>query len=151
MTQATMTALPIDLSPLREQTLCEIERSLKPVQVQDLVADSATLTQALTLRLTLVRHDTGISFEGSLSGEWELACARCLAPARLRFNASLDGEAPMSAESFDASEEARQALLLALPLNPLCRPECQGLCPICGVSRNDVKCDCTPAPDRARR
>jgi len=37
---------------------------------------------------------------------------------------------------------------LALPMKPLCRPECRGLCPVCGVNRNTTACSCeTRAPD----
>ena len=34
---------------------------------------------------------------------------------------------------------AHDALALALPLQPLCRPDCRGLCSVCGVSLNDVE------------
>ncbi len=146
-----MTALQIDLSPLREQAIIEFERTIAPAQLQDLVAGSAVLTGPLTLRLRVARHGAKVSLEGALSGEWELACARCLGPARKPLQAQIEGEAPMSAEPIDISEEARQALYLALPMNSLCRPDCRGLCPICGVNRNETQCACRPALASARR
>ena len=37
---------------------------------------------------------------------------------------------------------------LALPMKPLCREDCRGLCPVCGGNRNTTDCACqTPAPD----
>jgi len=33
-----------------------------------------------------------------------------------------------------------------LPLVPLCAPSCQGLCPRCGVNRNETECGCAEAP-----
>jgi uncharacterized protein len=42
----------------------------------------------------------------------------------------------------DLSELVRQAILLALPLTPLCREDCAGLCPVCGANRNQEPCDC---------
>jgi uncharacterized protein len=36
----------------------------------------------------------------------------------------------------------RQALLLSLPMQPLCKPDCAGLCPICGQDLNQGPCDC---------
>jgi uncharacterized protein len=36
---------------------------------------------------------------------------------------------------------------LGLPMKPLCREECRGLCPTCGASRNAAPCDCAPAAD----
>jgi len=43
----------------------------------------------------------------------------------------------------DLSEILRQSILLALPLTPVCSPECQGLCPTCGANRNREVCTCT--------
>ena len=37
---------------------------------------------------------------------------------------------------------AREQLYLNLPLKPICRPDCKGLCPVCGVNRNVTACGC---------
>ena len=37
---------------------------------------------------------------------------------------------------------AREQIYLNLPLKPLCREDCQGLCPTCGANRNRLKCGC---------
>jgi uncharacterized protein len=42
----------------------------------------------------------------------------------------------------DLWPEIREAVLLALPLKPLCREDCKGICPSCGADRNAKKCDC---------
>ena len=42
----------------------------------------------------------------------------------------------------DLSEILRQSILLALPLTPLCKPECKGLCPTCGANLNYESCTC---------
>jgi uncharacterized protein len=36
----------------------------------------------------------------------------------------------------------REQILLALPVQRLCREDCKGLCPICGMSLNEQKCSC---------
>jgi uncharacterized protein len=36
----------------------------------------------------------------------------------------------------------REQFYLALPMKPLCRPDCQGLCPVCGKNRNVETCAC---------
>jgi len=38
-------------------------------------------------------------------------------------------------------------LQLEIPLKPLCRPECKGLCPTCGADRNVAPCDCREEGD----
>jgi uncharacterized protein len=46
----------------------------------------------------------------------------------------------------DLAETIRQHLLLALPIHPLCRPDCAGICPICGAARNREPCSCQAEP-----
>ena len=44
----------------------------------------------------------------------------------------------------DVGDEVRDEILLALPINPLCKESCRGLCPVCGGNRNQLP----PAPAR---
>jgi uncharacterized protein len=42
----------------------------------------------------------------------------------------------------------REQVLLALPMQRLCREDCRGICPVCGENRNRVQCGCRPTlPD----
>jgi uncharacterized protein len=34
----------------------------------------------------------------------------------------------------------REEMLLAIPINPICRPDCKGLCPVCGENLNESQC-----------
>jgi uncharacterized protein len=45
-------------------------------------------------------------------------------------------------EKIDLGEVVREQLYLALPMKPLCREDCKGLCPVCGVNRNRETCTC---------
>jgi uncharacterized protein len=45
-------------------------------------------------------------------------------------------------DAIDLRQLIEEQFYLALPMKPLCRPECQGLCPQCGVNRNLETCDC---------
>lgn len=40
------------------------------------------------------------------------------------------------------AEIAREQVLMAIPMKPLCREECRGLCPECGKDRNVAECSC---------
>ena len=42
----------------------------------------------------------------------------------------------------------REQILLAMPMQRVCREDCKGICPTCGGNRNETPCDCKP---RARR
>jgi uncharacterized protein len=50
----------------------------------------------------------------------------------------------------DLTEAVRQALVTQLPMRPLCRPDCAGLCARCGADLNEGPCGCPdePADDR---
>ena len=82
-------------------------------------------------------------------------CFRCHGPdagkrkAKLRldlasgaFKALDDGWAVVTPRRPDLSELIRQTLLVSLPLQPLCREACAGLCPQCGKNWNEGPCDC---------
>ena len=46
----------------------------------------------------------------------------------------------------DMSEVVRQYVLTGVPIKPLCREECPGLCPECGTNLNEEKCRCIAVP-----
>ncbi|HAM35884.1 MAG TPA: hypothetical protein DEB40_08405 [Elusimicrobia bacterium] len=146
-----MNALQFDLSGLREKGSLTFARQIEPQSLQPLLAGSAVFKGPLSLRLEILPQPGGVTFHGEVSGQWEIACARCLGPARLPFEAGVEGDVPGAGESLDASEEVRQALHLVLPLNARCKPDCKGLCPQCGCNRNEGKCVCQPSEFSARR
>lgn len=49
---------------------------------------------------------------------------------------------PLPGARLDLTEVVRQHLVMALPIAPLCRPDCRGLCPNCGADRNEERCGC---------
>lgn len=51
-------------------------------------------------------------------------------------------ERAYSGDVIELDELVREILLLALPMKPVCREDCQGLCPVCGTNRNEGECDC---------
>ena len=116
--------------------------------------------------ITLIRTTDGILVTGDLHTSVELSCSRCLElfamPVRFsieeEFRPSIDivtgAKIPLTEEDepatmidvhhqLDLSEVVRQDLLLALPMYPVCRSKCKGLCPSCGQNWNEAPCDCT--------
>ncbi len=49
--------------------------------------------------------------------------------------------------SIDLSDDVRQMVLFSVPLKLLCKEECKGLCPKCGMNWNRRSCECKPEPD----
>ena len=97
----------------------------------------------------------GIVADGRVSAPWRAECRRCLTEVRGRVDVEFrelfeatpkDGETyPLGHEEIDLDPLIREALLLALPLAPLCEAACQGICPTCGADLNEGPCGCAPA------
>lgn len=51
---------------------------------------------------------------------------------------------PLDGEILDLEPLIRDALVLELPQAPVCRVDCEGLCPECGIDRNVQTCTCAP-------
>ena len=115
------------------------------------------------LRLTGQLTPAGDDYllRGALVGDLETPCARCLEPALVHldvpmtvtFVAAGTEEVDVDEEEdqdpdvvtfkggeIDLSDELRDAIVLAIPFNPLCDEACRGLCPLCGGNRNLVPC-----------
>jgi len=94
---------------------------------------------------------------GTVAAPWEGACRRCAGTLSGRLAVAVrelfeerpdpDQTYPLDGDRLDLAPMARDAVLLELPLAPLCRPACQGLCPTCGVDRNEGACTCPPRRD----
>jgi uncharacterized protein len=92
----------------------------------------------------------------SLAGTVYGPCQRCLQEVALPVEAQQQEFVPTHPEQWEKEEIspfindlvvdvpglAREALVLALPEKLLCRPDCPGLCPHCGLARGDGSCDC---------
>lgn len=103
--------------------------------------------------------DRGVHVRGVLDTVLLLRCRRCLRDLRHDMEVSLDlifdpgvdkeGENeqvyPLEAKAsiLDLTPAVREQLLLAVPPYPLCSEGCEGLCPRCGINRNEETCDCT--------
>ena len=102
----------------------------------------------------------GVVVHGTVSAPWEATCRRCLQPARGQAVAVVEEVyqvRPTSEEAFtfdgdaiDLAPLVRENLLVELPLAPLCRDDCAGLCPLCGADRNAEPCGCETRPSDPR-
>ncbi|MEW6725279.1 MAG: DUF177 domain-containing protein [Bacillota bacterium] len=102
--------------------------------------------------------------EGRVTGEVELVCSRCLVGFRYQLDVPfsqefrkegdwLAGSATATGEdgddiefysgdSLDLTPLLCETVLLSLPMKPICREGCRGLCPVCGKNLNNGPCGC---------
>ena len=127
---------------------------------------ACTILEPLKAVFTVLVQDGGVLIRGRVSGKVALPCNRCTEDAVIAIDQSVDTYEPFPVElSGDTDEiDVDQELLrlapsgqgvemnlaalaweefsLALPMKPLCRAECKGLCPTCGANRNTTSCSC---------
>ena len=127
----------------------------------------------LTLSATAVPDAAEVSVEAELAwasddvvvtatvrAPWTGQCRRCLSEAsgeietkvREVYEEASDGEETYALQGsrVDLVPLVRDAVLLGLPPAPLCTEGCQGLCPVCGANRNEVRCSCETSPPDPR-
>ena len=114
----------------------------------------------------LLRTRLGVLAMCELDIDLEMTCDRCLVEFNHQLHISFNEEfvptvdvvsgmelpAPEDAGTFtidehhilDIEEAVRQYAVMALPLKPLCRKDCAGLCPACGRILNEGPCGCPP-------
>lgn len=114
--------------------------------------DHDSLAGEIDIELDLEALNDGIVVRGTIAAPWRRPCRRCLADLNDTARAEidelyqvelLDEEAyPIVDGQLDLAPMARQAALLELDDERLCREDCLGLCPKCGIDRNMETCDC---------
>ena len=133
--------------------------------------DGDRLRQATPLQTEgsaeLLPHTEGeIRVRGHLLVTMRCDCNRCLEPADFPIDSSFDlyyrpadvagedeeveideGEAEIAfyeGGGVELKDILRENVLLAMPMQRVCREDCKGMCPTCGQNRNLVHCECEP-------
>ncbi|MBA7676777.1 hypothetical protein ES703_85022 [subsurface metagenome] len=141
--------------------------SIRSYQLSDSVSivgdGSGSMVQG---EVRLTRTDRGILVQGRLHADVEITCGRCLSPFSCPLELNIEEEyfpvtdiisgapSPLPDEPgcftiderniLDLTEAIRQYALLSIPMKPLCREDCAGLCPKCGHNLNQGACHCLP-------
>jgi uncharacterized protein len=153
--------MKLDLARIR-QAHTRFDRTFDPSEVQ-MADDAYRIVAPVHLGIDIDKDHDRFRLAGTVRTELELPCSRCLEPFRLPVDAPFDQrylpQANASAEETEVAEEdletsfyrdeqidlselLREQFYLALPMKPLCRDDCKGLCPQCGMNLNSGTCDC---------
>ena len=141
-------------APIGATGSCEVAETVD-------IAGSESMVQG---EVKLVYTGWGILVKGALQGTIEIICSRCLSlfsyPVTLNIEEEyfaatdvVSGAAvPLPEEPgyftideryvLDLTEAVQQYMLLVIPMKPLCRESCAGLCPDCGHNLNEGICGC---------
>jgi uncharacterized protein len=135
-----------------------------PVGDLKLEASEVRVLGKVAVELTAEKHAQEVRVRGKLTAEFEVPCARCLEPVKVPLDAKFDqfyqshetrrlvGEIELQEKDteiafyfgdfIEVSDIIREQILLGLPMKPVCREDCKGLCPRCGKNRNMEVCNC---------
>ena len=118
------------------------------------------------VKLLAKKTSGGVAINGRLQGNISVSCSRCLVKTTLDIGHDFFYEC-LPAEAMEEKEElssdsvdihyytggeiditalAQEQLTLVLPMRPLCKEDCKGLCPECGANLNMGDCGCQKGP-----
>lgn len=153
MTREDPGALTVNIATL----LGEPGGSVRDLAFEDLdldLGDDLSLAAPADARFRLIRTNRGLLVDGDVRAVLAETCSRCLRPIEIELVEDIDEEAlqrvdlttgkPLSHETepdvalltdhheIELEPFVREAIQLAAPIAPLCRPDCPGMCPECG-------------------
>ena len=129
----------------------EAEVEIEPMEV---LSDPVHFVDVRVEGEYLCTGDNRISLKAEVESQLDTRCSRCLEPVRIPVNAAVDAIFDRQPDpedpdlySFEAStvkltDAVRDALLLEMPMRILCKEDCRGLCPVCGINLNVDTCTC---------
>ncbi len=124
-----------------------------PFDLEEVDFGDGLAVDQLNGEMRLIRNQDGFRSKGIFSGSIANECARCLEPYQERLNVefeefftfplveSSDDEIQVpESGNVDFKPILHDYLLIEIPINAVCKPDCKGLCDICGVNRNIKDC-----------
>ena len=138
------------------------------IENETIVIDGRTLSE-INGSIRLMRTDATVLVSADFEAVTHDSCGRCLEPATVNVNVTMEEEFSPTNASLVSSTASRpdeedysydpalvideqnfldislglgQALLSALPIAILCKEDCLGICPLCTVNRNIIQCSC---------
>jgi uncharacterized protein len=151
----------INVAPLLKQPLgTRVDYEVRESPIDPRGENAGLLDAAIVdvdAKIRATHTNPGPFLEGAADARVAAQCARCLIPIDTPVHADFAEQyyatvpvetgvavmaAPLDAKTVgsdftvDLTPLLREELILATPLAPLCRPECAGLCPVCGEDQN---------------
>ena len=153
----------LDLSRLKSG-VHHVRRRYEP-QAFALAEEEFRLVAPVTLDADVRRDEQKVRLTGRVATTIECDCGRCLEPFSVPVAADIDllflpaaavadegdretgeddfGISPFRNDEIDLGDVLREQFYLALPMKPLCREDCRGLCAVCGTNLNRGACLCS--------
>jgi uncharacterized protein len=166
--QGNPAALVVNIASIPDTGLA-FQAEVMAIHLQLPPTTEVELPTPIQVRGWLTKVTEQVYFQGTLQGTLAAQCSRCVDTIYSNFTAQMrvvylppstrlqiEGEEGVDAEDeldlymhdgvlLDLRPPVHDNVLLAFPVQPLCRPDCAGLCQVCGGNRNEVPCTCQEA------
>lgn len=152
--------LELDFSLNLEQ-LCErVNLHLTDTIDNSVMQPQYNFQEPVPVHLSLHSDGRTVDIKGKLSSSYTTLCSRCISEAKQTIDLPFDliakpkqnnhdeddvGFALYKGDDLDCNQVVEDILVLSLPSYTLCKEDCKGLCPSCGVNLNITQCVCTKA------
>lgn len=159
----------VNISAIKDQHGASVQESLQEVLDIELPG-SAKLIGPVSISAEVTHAGETFHVQGKVSGSFQAECDRCLSSFKSPFQNEFQGDfmrvhsgrhsvrTDFEAERDLPDPEAdlfqfqgdvinltglvNEAILLAIPMKYLCRTDCKGLCPSCGIPKGTKSCGC---------
>ena len=121
----------------------DIDQSI-PKEDIGLSSEEADIRSLLNVKAHLEKTNNFIIANTRIQAQFGYTCVRCLEELYSTQERSykFDFEINPEIEFIDLGEEIRQEIIMSNPVRVLCRKDCKGICPKCGVNLNIEQCQC---------
>lgn len=130
---------------------CQQRAAYDPAQL-DMDREDVHPDRPFEVEVTIHKSQEELIVRAGIRCALRCTCARCLED----FSMTVGPDAIFSyhvrpGDVVDITEDVRQEVVLAYPVIPVCRPECRGLCPVCGQNLNRGSCAHQASPSESSR
>jgi len=134
--------------------------------------ESDIIISPIKARLKIIKIGSEVIVKGEVVADIKLQCSRCIAEFFNTLSVPVDvvyhpldelkgddrheilsGELDMdfySGDEMDLTTLMKEQILLNIPMKPLCKDSCRGICPICGKNLNEGDCSCLQEENESR-
>lgn len=151
--------MKMDLSKLRDENVSSliIKGEIKKDHM-DIHGRKIKFLEPIKYDGEVYKVDGDYFIHADITYKYEENCGRCLEPFVKEERTFLSGKLERKAdetiedeegeviyysdEKLDLAEEIMTMIVLSLPMKPLCKNECKGICSQCGANLNEQECNC---------
>lgn len=140
---------------MKRAVLRELDFSFEVPEIESIKKEGITFTQPVQVEGTVTTDSGKMELDVNLKTEVQQVCSRCLDEFREELNVSLDevwakkvSDDDMDTlllsegDTVDLTDLLTKSIISSLPIQPICKEDCQGLCQNCGANLNRETCDC---------